>query len=125
MKKILLIIILLATACNLNNTPTSKIEELFSKYQSLNKEIKIDYKDLVGNKDISEEHQKKIEKLIKKQYQNLSYEIKEEAIDGDTATVTAEIEVLNYKDKINEYINNNDHNKDIINELKKEKEKTT
>ena len=34
--------------------------------------------------------------LLKKHYKNLKYEIKEEMIDGDNATVTVEIEVTDY-----------------------------
>ena len=80
MKKIkYILLILLLSACSLNNTPTSKIEELLGKYQSLNKEIIINTNDL--------------------------------AITG--------IEVLNYKD----IINNN--KEDIIKELKNTKSKIT
>ena len=40
--------------------------------------------------------------LIEKQYKSLAYQIKDERIDGDTATIRAEIEVLDYKKAINE-----------------------
>ena len=48
--------------------------------------------------------------IIKKQYQNLAYEIKDETIDGNNATVDVEIEVYNYKkiiDDANTYLTNN------------------
>ena len=48
--------------------------------------------------------------IIKKQYQNLSYKIKDETIDGDIANVEVEIEVYNYKkiiDSANAYLTEN------------------
>ena len=111
--KNLIILILLLISCSLNNTPTSKVEELMGKYQSLNKEIEINYNHLG-----TEKNKKDIEELIKKQYKNMTFEIKEEKIDGDYATVTTEIEVLNYKDILNKYTNE----EEIINNLKKVKD---
>ena len=45
-----------------------------------------------------------------RQYQDLTYEIKDETIDGDNATVTAQIEVYDYykvNNEVNNYIGNN------------------
>ena len=115
MKKIkYILLILLLSACSLNNTPTSKIEELLGKYQSLNKEIIINTNDLaITGKE------EEIKKIIKTQYKNMTYEIKEEKIDGEKATVTVEIEVLNYKDIIN------NSKEDITKKLKNTKSKIT
>ena len=48
--------------------------------------------------------------IMKRQYKDMKYEIKDETIDGDNATVTTEIEVYDYyrvnKDS-EEYFNNN------------------
>ena len=40
-------------------------------------------------------------KIIKKGYQNLTYKIKDEKIDGNLATVEVQIEVLDYKKIVN------------------------
>ena len=59
--------------------------------------------------------------IMKKQYEDLTYDIKDEVINGDTATVTAEIEVYDYykinqdaqtyyNNNPNEFNNNNDNN---------------
>ena len=115
--------------CDIANTPTSKVEELLGDYQRLDNNIEINYYDLSVNEDISENLQNEYNNLIKDQYQNLSYEIKEEMIDGNVATVTTSIEVTNYKDIINKYNKNSyqseDYHKLIINDLKKTSEKTT
>ncbi len=122
MKKIIyiFIVIILLTACNLNNTPTSKVEELLSKYQSLNKQLEINTNEFSNIITIENINNEDIDELIEKQNKNMTYEIKNEEIDGDNATVTTEIEVYNYKDVIN-----NNNNKDIIKELNKTKERIT
>ena len=106
MKKLIILIPLLLIGCTLSNTPTSKIEEFLGKYQSLNIEINTE------KLNIDKENKKEIEEIIKRQYKNMSYEIKDEEIDGNKSVVTVEIEVYNYKDILNE--NNN-----VIKELKK------
>ena len=68
-------------------------------------------------------------KLIKDQYQNLSYEIKEEIIDGNTATVTTSVKIKDYKKIINNY-NKNEYTPEeyhnlIIDDLKDAKDKVT
>ena len=59
MKKITLIIIalLLLIGCkNTNNTPTSKVEEFFSSYQTLNKDVLNDLDNIVSkDKTMSKE----------------------------------------------------------------------
>ena len=117
MKKLLILLLLLLMGCSLSNTPTSKIEELLNKYQSLNKEIEIDTNIINNNR----EYENEIKEIIKKQYKNMSYEIKDEEIDGKTATVVVEIEVYNYKDILDREVETNK----IIKELKETKNKIT
>ena len=55
--------------------------------------------------------------ILKKQYQHLSYEVKNETIDGDNATVEVEIEVFDYKkiiDNVDAYLN--EHQTEFQNE---------
>lgn len=130
MKKIIyvLIIILFITGCNLGNTPTAKTEDLLIKYQSLDKSIKINYNDLINNNNISNNYKEDYANLIKNQYEKLSYEVKEEVIDGDNATVTVELEVLDYKDVFSNYnlnITSDEYNEKLVKELKKVRKKIT
>lgn len=105
MKKIMPIFIILTlifiTGCSLGNTPTSKIDELMGKYQRLDTEIKDEIKEVVASNNIDESYQDRYIKALEKQYCNLTYEIKDEAIDGNTATVTTQIEVIDYKKALN------------------------
>lgn len=102
MKKIVAVLftILLMTGCgkgNLMNTPTKKVEMFFSNYQSLDKEV-IDQLDktVAEEENFNTENRADYKELMKKHYQNLTYDVKDEKIDGDTATVTVEIEVTDY-----------------------------
>ncbi len=130
MKKLFLIIFLVTlilTGCQLGNTPTSKVEDYLTKHQMLDKSISTNYLLLSDDENINQDLQKEYQKLIQKQYQNLSYEVKDEKIDGNSATVEVAIEVVNYQKVFSKYnkSNNNfeDDHKEIINDLKKQKEK--
>ena len=105
MKKIMPIFIFLTlifiTGCSLGNTPTSKVDELMGKYQRLDTEIKDEIKEVVASNNIDESYQDRYIKALEKQYCNLTYEIKNEAIDGNTAIVTTQIEVTDYKKALN------------------------
>ena len=113
MKKLIGIgLCILLCGCNdLSNTPTKKTEEFLKKYQSLDNSVLTDL-DNVLNEDTTLNESKKVmyEDIMKKHYQNLVYEIKEETIDGDEAVVTVEISVTDFKkvlDEANNYMNNN------------------
>ena len=105
MKKIflILIIIITLTGCTQGNTPTAKVEDLLTKYQKQDNDIEDDYTTLIGDISLNEEQIKTYKNIIKKQYKNLTYEVKEEEIDGNNAIVTIQIEVKNYKNTINKY----------------------
>lgn len=107
MKKKLLLLalpLLFLIACTMGNTPTAKVEELFSKYQQLDKEINSEITIVLNEQTLSETQKERYRKILEKQYKNLVYQIKEEKIDGDTATVTVEIEVLDFKKAIDNLV---------------------
>ena len=106
MKKILIylsLFILLITGCTNNmNTPTKKVEEFLGKYQSMDSEVLTQLDDIVStDTTMTDDEKKDYRSLMEKQYQNLSYKIKDEEIDGDNATVLVEIEVFDYATSIN------------------------
>ena len=114
MKKIIYIVLslLLLCGCNdLSNTPTKKTEEFLKKYQALDNSVLTDLDNVLNSDNTLNENQKIMYKdIMKKHYQNLSYEIKNETIDGDEAIVTVEISVTDFKkvlDEANNYMNNN------------------
>ena len=102
MKKIFgfLATLLLLTGCEngtLLNTPTKKVEMFLANYQTLDADVLEQLDDVVDREDTFDDDQKDTYRdIMKKHYKDLTYEIKDEVIDGDTATVTTEIEVTDY-----------------------------
>lgn len=110
-----MVVLFLVLACgcenNLMNTPTKRVETLLNNYITVNDDVLKDLDNIVNMETTMSDAQKESYKdIMKKLYQNLSYEIKDETIDGDVATVEVEIEVYNYQkgiDDANEYYKNN------------------
>lgn len=103
MKKILLLFtcFFCFTGCNLmkdiNNTPTRKVEELLNRYQTLHADVLKDLDKAVAEEELfNNEQRESYKNIMKKHYQNLTYEIKQEEINADHATVKAEITVTDY-----------------------------
>lgn len=125
MKKILwvLLIIVCLTGCNnLMNTPTKKVEYLLSKYQNNDSEVlkQLD-ETLLTDAILTKEEKEKYKSIMQKQYKDLMYNIKNEAIDGKTAVVEVEIDVYDYAKAVtnseNELLNNSEKFKDSTGEV--------
>lgn len=104
MKKIVLFIIIsvFILGCdNLMNTPTKKVEEFFNKYQTIDNKVieQLDYT-IDNDYELTNEQKEKYKNIMKKQYNDLVYTIKEETVDGNSATVKTEIEVYDYSKSI-------------------------
>lgn len=130
-KKLLLFIIpiLLLVGCTMSNTPTSKVEDLFTKYQTLDSDIATGINTVLEEQNLSDAQKERYRDILENQYKNLTYQIKEETIDGNTATVVAEIEVLDLKKSINDLVfDSNTYTKETydeekLNRLEKTKDK--
>lgn len=113
-KKVLLLtlVLFLVVGCgNMMNTPTKKVEQFLSKYQTMDEKVLTQLDDVIEEAGNFNDTQKEsYRKLMKKQYQNLSYKIKDETEDGKSATVEVEVEVYDYGKSISEselYLTNN------------------
>lgn len=96
--------------CSLGNTPTSATERLLARYNTNDEEIVVELDDYVNESDLTDEQSGKYKDIYLKQFKDMKYEIKEEVIDGDTATVTAQITVYDYykaTEDANDYLANN------------------
>lgn len=106
MKKLICLISLLlfVTGCGKNmNTPIDEVEKFLGKYQSMESEVLAQLDSTISNDNsMSDEQKKDYRTLMEKQYQNLSYKIKDESINDIDGEVIVEIEVLNYINSINE-----------------------
>lgn len=146
MKKIITILsIIIITGCNtfdISNTPTKKVEEYLNKFQINDEDVLKDLDNVINKKTtLDETNKKEYRELIKKQYKDMQYKIKEEKEDGNKATVIAEITVKDYtkiineaenykKNNIQEFYENNEYNdnlykKYLLQQLKKAKDKIT
>lgn len=103
MKKIicLLCALIVLTGCDfvrsLSNTPTKRVEEFLKKYQTLSQEVLDDLDTVVAEETSFNSGQRdRYRNIVKNNYQKLTYAVKNEEIDGDDATVTVEIEVIDY-----------------------------
>lgn len=103
-RKLIIIImtVFLVVGCgNMMNTPTKKVEEFLSKYQTQDEKVLQQLDEVIDSAGTMTSKQKeKYRDLMKKQYQNLSYKIKDETEDGDRATIEVEIEVYDYATNI-------------------------
>ena len=102
-KVIILLVVFLLTGCMMGNSPTSLVENLFNKYQMLDNDIKDEINTMLESQNLSSDQIIRYRNLLERQYKNLSYEIKNEEIDGDKAVVTVEIEVIDYKRAVRDF----------------------
>jgi len=102
MKKVLGILglALVMTGCSLkdmDNTPTKQVESYLNDYQTLNSNVLTSIDALIDQEEMFDEDQQTTYRdIIKKHYQDLTYQVKEETVNGDKATVEVEIEVNDY-----------------------------
>lgn len=97
MKKIIALLLasLLLVGCDAANTPTAKTEELLMKYQKNDQEVLDDLNNVVSEEmTFNETQRQRYTEIVKKNYKDLTYDVKDETINGDTATVEVEIEVI-------------------------------
>ena len=73
MKKIYLLIIicLMLVGCTMGNSPTSRVEDLFTKYQKLDEDISMGIDNVVNQQDLTKDHKERYRKLLERQYKNL------------------------------------------------------
>ncbi len=117
MKKLFLIftflLMVVGCSCDLNmNTPTKKTEEFLMRYKELDEGV---LSDLELSSEASglttTEHKNKYIDIMKRQYQDMTYEVTGENIDGDTASVDVKIKVYDlYKARKNaeSYVDDNE-----------------
>lgn len=123
MKKFLIIIsfALFLAGCsfnmNMDNTPTKQVERYLNDYQTLSSNVLSELDAIVDQEIMFDEDQKVTYKdILKKHYQDLSYNIKEETVNGDKATVEVEIEVNDYTKTLKEADSYKTTNPDFFND---------
>jgi len=100
MKKFILVVsmMLLLVGCSLNNTPSRRVSDFLKKYQTLDDNV-VENLELI-TEGVAElkttKNKEKYMKIMKTQYSDLKYTVKDEKIEGDEAVVTVDISVYDY-----------------------------
>lgn len=105
MKKRLLIflfVLLFITGCNKMNTPTNEVQKLFLNYTTLTSDVLFQLDSVLKTEDITDSQKEKYKEILKKQYEDLKYNVTNEVISNDNAVVSVEIEVYNLGKAIDE-----------------------
>ena len=123
MKKILIFLFMIMCLCGCGcnkqttNTPKGEVAKLFSNYNSLNIDVLIQLDSVMSTEALTDSEKAKYKDVLKRQYEDLNYTIKDEVITDDKAVVTAEIEVYDLKKVMNDadkYLEEN--NKEFLKE---------
>lgn len=115
MKKLLYFVIaVLITGCgaaDMSNTPTKQVEVFLNRYQSLDAAVMNDLDRVIAEEEnFNSAHRERYRNIMKGHYQDLTYNVKNEEVNGDSAIVTVEIEVRDYSkaiDTADQYLENN------------------
>lgn len=132
MKKILIILtcMLIMVGCVLDKTPKTATEDLFKKYQKLDDAVLTDLELTTEGTELTNNKQKEdYMKAMKMQYSDLKYEIIDEDITGDQASVKVKITVYDFykiqkdandylESHPDEFLKNDVHDKDKFMEYK-------
>ena len=92
----LLLLVTMLFGCTMGNTPKAKVETLLNRYQSKDNSIVGELDDYLKTLTIDDKNYDDYKNVYLKQYENMKYVIKDEKIDGDNATVVAQIDVYDY-----------------------------
>ena len=98
---LLIAIIFTGCSCSLNDyKPEDAVETFFEKYRNKDDNIITQLKDTIENEVMTDENKKEYQDLMEKQYDQLAYVIKDTNQKDDTAVVTVDLTVLDYKSAI-------------------------
>lgn len=119
MKKIICLVLLsfLCVGCTLSkNTPINKVDAFLSMYKDLDNEVLDDIEYNTELTGLLNENEKKVyKKVLKRQYANMDYDIKDELINGNNAVVEVEVSVYDlYEAEKNSKEYRRNHNEEFI-----------
>lgn len=95
-KKIFLIVslLLLVVGCGcMKKTAKGAVQDYLNQYKNLSANVISDMDDVIDNENLTDTQKEKYHDVLKKQYQDLKYDIVSEKYDGDNATVDVKIKV--------------------------------
>lgn len=111
--KLLLVVgicLVLAGCGCMKKTAKGAVQDYLNQYKNLSSNVISSMDDVVNDENLTDSQKEKYRDILKKQYQDLKYEIVNEKYDGDNATVEVKITVYDlYKVQkdANNYLTNN------------------
>ncbi len=94
---LLLILMLCITGCSLmSSSPKDAVTKFLNKYKNNDTAVVNELNDYLDTEDLDDDTKEDYREIYLRQYSNLKYEIKDEKIDGDKATVDVQITVYDY-----------------------------
>lgn len=117
MKKLILVALmtLLFCGCSMTGTPSIKVSEYLSKFNSLDELVIQDMESTIQGENLSVENTTIYRNVLQRQYQDLKYDIVEESINGDNAVVIAKITVYDlHASKMNSETYMNEHQDEFL-----------
>lgn len=96
MKRIVIIIVcsLFLFGCSCSDmVAKNAVTDYLNQYNNLSEDVLDDLEEMVAKEDLTSEQKEKYKSILKKQYQDLKYEIVSEKYNGDDATITVKITV--------------------------------
>lgn len=105
MKKILIVLcaalLFTGCSCSLNDSkPEEAIDTFFEKYRAKDEDVISQLEDTIENEDLNDDAKERYQELMEKQYDQFAYVIKDITEEGDEATASVELTVLNYRSAI-------------------------
>lgn len=113
MKKILSVVIMfiLMVGCTTTNTAKDVVEDYLTSYQNLEYQVLVDMEEVINSESTMTDDQKELyREILKKQYEDFSFEILSEEYNDDEAIVSVKITVYDYYEasvNASEYLKNN------------------
>lgn len=92
------------------NNAKDAVEDYLNNYKHLDDDVVDQINEIVEEEDLSKDQQETYKKVLKRQYENMKYEITDEIYNGDSAKVTAKVTVYDYykvQQEIAEYLKTN------------------
>ena len=119
MKK-LIIIILGLFICGCTKTDARyEVENYLNKFKNHDEAVISSLDEILNNNDIDEEDKQLYELVMKRQYTDLEYQVKEERYNGDVAYITVLIKVYDYEKSKNDALEEIKNNSEYDNSEKK------
>ena len=102
-------LILVGCGC-MKKTAKGAVEDYLNQYKNLGSNVLSDMESVINEENLTDNQKEVYRDALKRQYQDLKYEIVSEKYDGDNATVEAKITVYDFykvQKESTEYLNNN------------------